>query len=796
MRRIATATTTAVCLAASVLLALPAAAGSSQAAAPGQRAAAPSDQPLPVVSPTPQQIQRTGGDVVVPGRVGIVTGPETDADALAALRKELTARGVARIDVSSTRGNAPLNILLGAADRPDIAAALAGTNVPEHAEGYALRVTGRSGPLATVALGGVDASGQFYAVQTLRQLFTAGSPGRSRLAAASVSDYPAMPLRGVIEGFYGEPWTQQDRLDQMDFYGDIKANTYIYAPKDDPYHREKWREPYPADKLAELTDLVGAATKNKVAFTFALSPGNTVCYSSPDDLAAVTAKFEQMYSIGVRAFSIPLDDINLSSWHCTQDQQAYGAPNAGNAGKAQADFLNKVQREFIATHEGARPLQMVPTEYYNTTDTPYKQSLRALDPAVVVMWTGEGVVPKSVTVEQAQAAAKAFGRKPFLWDNYPVNDFGNTAGRLLLAPYAKREAGLSEYLAGIVSNPMNQAAASKIAVFGFADFTWNDTAYAVDRSWTQSMRYLSDGDAKATAALRVFADLNHMAPTFEAQPWQAQSPELAARIDAFWKTWDSGDRAGAIAALRPYAQQIADAPSTIRAGAVDPRFVAEAKPWLDATALWGKSLLQLLDAAQARLDGDQADSEKLAAASAESQRQASAVRVEPSRNTWGNAPVRIADGVLDSYLARLSLTLQLWEAGNVTNVALGGTATASSTETPSFPARNVNDGNPSTRWASGYDDASWVQVKLARPADVRAVTVSWEAACANAYKIQTSVDGSTWTDAATVNDSSCAFDVINLDSAEPVNYVRMQGVERKSKWGYSIYELGIYAPAP
>lgn len=794
MRRIVTATATAACLVASALLAIP---GASQAATPRPTApSAPADQPIPVVSPTPQQIQRTGKDVVVPGRVGIVTGPETDAAALAALRTELTARGVSRIDVGTSRGSAPLTILLGAADRPDVAAALAGTEVPDRAEGYALRVTGRSGPLATIALGGVDGSGQFYAVQTLRQLFTAGSPGRSRLAAVSVSDYPAMPLRGVIEGFYGEPWNQQDRLDQMRFYGQVKANTYIYAPKDDPYHREKWREPYPAEKLAELTELVSAATDNKVAFTFALSPGNTVCYSSPDDLAAVTTKFQQMYDIGVRAFNIPFDDINLSSWHCQQDQQVYGPATAGNAGKAQADFLNKVQREFIATRPGARPLQMVPTEYYNTTDTPYKQSLRTLDPAVVVMWTGEGVVPKSVTVAQAQAAAKAFGRKPFLWDNYPVNDFGNTAGRLLLAPYAKREAGLSEYLAGIVSNPMNQAAASKIAVFGFADFTWNDTAYDVDRSWTQAMRYLSGGDAKATAALRVFADLNHLAPTFDAVPWQPQAPELAARIDAFWKTWESGDRAGAITALRGYAQQIADAPVTIRAGAVDPRFVAEAKPWLDATDLWGKSLLQLLDAAQARLDGDTAASQKLAAASAESQRQASAVRVEPPLNTWGNAPVRIADGVLDTYLARLSLTLQLWDAGDVTNVALRGTATASSIETPNFPARNVNDGNPSTRWASGYDDASWVQVKLAQPADVRAVTVSWEAACANSYKIQTSVDGTTWKDVATVNDTTCAFDVINLDSAAPVSYVRMQGIERKSKWGYSIYELGIYAPAP
>ncbi|MGW5442114.1 beta-N-acetylglucosaminidase domain-containing protein [Streptomyces asiaticus] len=83
-----------------------------------------------------------------------------------------------------------------------------------------------------------------------------------------------MPLRGVIEGFYGSPWTHAERMDQLAFYGDVKMNTYIYAPKDDPYHREKWREPYPAAKLAELGELVRQATDHHVRFTFAVSPGN------------------------------------------------------------------------------------------------------------------------------------------------------------------------------------------------------------------------------------------------------------------------------------------------------------------------------------------------------------------------------------------------------------------------------------------------------------------------------------------------------------------------------------------
>lgn len=761
--------------------------------APLPAAAAPPTGPLPTVSPTPQSMTRAGADINVPGRVEIVIDESTDAAALAELHATLGEHGVDRIDERPTAsGTAPLTIELGAASRADIIDTLGETDAPDHAEGYAVRADASQGPLGTIALGGVDPAGQFYAVKTLDQLFVPKDDGGYRVAGASISDYPSMPLRGTIEGFYGEPWSHDERLDQLEFYGDVKANTYIYAPKDDPYHRERWREPYPADKLAELGELVQAATENHVRFTFALSPGNTVCYSSDADYQALVTKLQQMYDLGVRAFNIPLDDIDYGRWHCDADRATFGAPSATTAGVAQATFLDRVQKEFVETHEGVYPLQMVPTEYYNTTDSGYKTALRGMDEDVIVMWTGEGVVPQEVTVDQAQKAATVFGGPTFLWDNYPVNDYGQTAGRLLLAPYDKREAGLGEYLSGIVSNPMNQAAASKIAIFGVADFTWNDEAYDAEHNWSQAIRYLTEGDAATSAALRVFADLNHLAPSFGA-PWQPQSPELSARIDEFWDRWDAGDKSEAIADLREYAQAIADAPEAIRNGPTDPAFLSDASPWLDATTLWGQSTVQLLDAVQARIDGDDAASAGLADAAKATAAHAAAVVVDPPDNTWGKAKVRIADGVLDVFHGRMGFTLAMWGAGDVVNVAPAGTASASSTEVPRFGPENVNDDDPSTRWASGYSDDSWVQVKLSEPTVVRGITLNWESACANAYELQTSTDGTTWKTIRTVDDSTCALDLYTFPEDEPVQYVRMQGIDRATTWGYSIWELGVYA---
>ena len=87
-----------------------------------------------------------------------------------------------------------------------------------------------------------------------------------------------IPLRGVVEGFYGTPWTFKDRADIIDFCRQNNLNSYVYAPKDDPYHREKWRKPYPADKLAEMKNLVAVAKKNNVRFIFAVSPGLDLNY--------------------------------------------------------------------------------------------------------------------------------------------------------------------------------------------------------------------------------------------------------------------------------------------------------------------------------------------------------------------------------------------------------------------------------------------------------------------------------------------------------------------------------------
>jgi hyaluronoglucosaminidase len=630
------------------------------------------DDPLPVVTPTPREMRWLGPDVAVPPDVDVVVADDVEPATTEVVTAVLRAAGAENVHVTGPddRGGDPAALVVdvGTVGTEPSSSPLreAGVEVPDRlpAEGYALAAFTREGGTAEIVLAGADPAGTFYAVQTLRQLITkaadaAGGGSSAAVAGVAVVDHPAMHHRGAIEGFYGSPWTQQERLDQLDFYGRFKLNTYIYAPKDDPYHRDRWREPYPPDLVADLRALVDRAAANHVRFTFAVSPGVSICYSDPAERDALVAKLDAMYQLGVRAFSIALDDIDYTQWNCDGDGVRFGGPSSEAAGRAQVELLNALQRRFIADHEGAQRLQLVPTEYRGTDDSPYRRLMREqLDPAIEVMWTGSMVVPPEITVDEAAAAAQVFGRPTLVWDNTPVNDFTATEGRLILAPYSRRERGLTADVTGIVLNPMNQAAASKVQLIGAADFSWNDAAYDPGRAHRAAAAYLAGRnvdervDRGTVEALLAFFDVENLAPTSatSGEVSQPQAPVLARKIDAFRTAWDSGDRTGAVRALRPYAQRLAAAADVIRRDVTDPGFVADARPWLDATALWGRALIASLDALDARIAGDDAGAQSRFADAAARAEQAAAIETIPDE-TRPQGPVRVADGVLDDFIA-------------------------------------------------------------------------------------------------------------------------------------------------
>lgn len=596
--------------------------------------------PAPSVWPAPQQIQSTGADVTLPDDVLVIADSGADAATRQVVVDTLHDGGVENVEVVEygTERPASFVVRLGALSGNNIRSSGVPLPTGVPAEGYFLSVSD-----GKIVLGGADGDGTYHGAQTLWQLM-----GPSRVPSVRVTDYPTMKVRGVVEGSYGDMWSHDDEMDQMEFYGRVKFNSFIYAPKDDPYHRDQWKQLYPAARKAELAELVASAAQHHVRFTYALAPGLSICYSGAADYAALTAKYRSLYDIGVRSFSLPLDDLQ-DRWNCAADEQKYGAVSDQRVALAQVDLLNKVQREFLPTLSGVAALQTVPAEYWDTDDSPYKSTFRTgLDERVVMMWTGVGVTPTSIEVSEAADAEHVWGRKPLVWDNYPCNDYDTAAGRLLLGPYAERKAGIDAHLTGITANPMNLPYASKVAVFGVADFTWNSPAYDPQRSVRQYAEWLGGGDAQTVAALLAFFDLNHLAPVSdeEGDTWQDQAPVLARKLAEFRTGWNSGDHHAAIDALWDYAEIIDQAPARIRSNTIDDGFARDAKPWLDASGLWSEALLTTLNGLSSRADGDDEAADDRFAESAELVRRAEAV---PSTTRF-DGPVKLGDGVLDTFL--------------------------------------------------------------------------------------------------------------------------------------------------
>ncbi|ELP69027.1 beta-N-acetylglucosaminidase domain-containing protein [Streptomyces turgidiscabies] len=586
---------------------------------------------VPHIWPTPQQSRPGHGTQPVPKQVVEVIGHATDPAARALVERVLRdagARTIRTVTAGHPTPPAALTVYVGGpTENPATAKALKHlhaappTGLPSG--GYTL-ATGKG----TIALSGVDATGTFYAAQTLRQLITHGS-----VPSTTVRDWPTTALRGVIEGFYGAPWTQQDRLSQLDFYGRTKQNVYVYSPKDDPYLRANWRDDYPPAQLATLKQLVDRAAQNHVRFTYALSPGLSVCYSSAADVQALVAKFESLYAIGVRSFAVPLDDISYTAWNCPADEQKFGT-GGGAAGTAQSTLLNSIVKDFVDAHTDVTPLEMVPTEYSDLADSPYKTALREkLDPSVVVEWTGVGVIAPTISTEQARQARELFGHPILIWDNYPVNDY--TTSRLLLGPYTGREAGVATQVTGITANPMVQAEASKLALFTSASYAWNPKAYDPRAAFLASVRDFAANSPEHTAtSLRVFAE-NNYSSLLDA----TESPTLTPLLKAFTTAYESGDGLGRAArALTAYFRTMAATPADLRTNLPNSRFLTETSAWLAKLGAYGEAggtAVQLM-LAQAKGDSDAVSTLY--------------ARLQSQRRQLDSVPQQIAPGVLDRFL--------------------------------------------------------------------------------------------------------------------------------------------------
>lgn len=433
---------------------------------------------------------------------------------------------------------------------------------------YSLRVR-RQG----IDIVGYDDTGVFYGIQTLRQVLESPiSQNGKTVPCLEVNDYPVFPYRGIVEGFYGTPWSHKVRLSLIDFYGRYKLNTYVYGPKDDPYHSSpNWRKPYPADQARNIHELVEACNKNRVEFVWAIHPGKDIKWNE-EDYNNLKHKFDLMYQLGVRSFAIFFDDIS----------------GEGTNPAKQVELLNRLTKEFVKVKGDVSPLIICPTDYSRAWANPTPEGSlsvygRTLDPSVRVFWTGD-VVCSDITRSTLAWVNSRIKRPALVWWNYPVTDYVRHI--VLQGPvYGLENTITAGEMTGLLSNPMEHGEASKLALYSVADYAWNPTAYNALDSWERGLAVMAP---QAKDAYRTFAI--HSADT-----------ETGYRRDESWETTTFS--------LGHYTQQqyddlmrefekIEKVPAQLEQGLANRSLLSELRPWLTEfgkLGTRGKNALKLME---------------------------------------------------------------------------------------------------------------------------------------------------------------------------------------------------------
>jgi protein O-GlcNAcase/histone acetyltransferase len=291
-------------------------------------------------------------------------------------------------------------------------------------------------------------------------------------------------LGGVVEGFYGRPWSHAERLHLLDELAALGLNTYFYAPKNDLKHRDIWREPYENAELAAFQELADSCHRHGLNFIYGLSPGLDIRFSEAVERNRIRQRFDQLRRVGIEHFALLFDD--LPGQMSGDDRRAYRSLAA-----AQCDVMNDIFNWVRQNSPGARFL-FCPTPYCDRMDQAqhggagYVEEVgRLLTPGIDILWTGPEIVSKEIPVASIERLARRLGRPPVLWDNLFANDYD--ARRLFCGPYSGRSRELRNAVRGFLINPNNEYPINFVPLRTFAAFLSGDGNWQPREAFLQAV---------------------------------------------------------------------------------------------------------------------------------------------------------------------------------------------------------------------------------------------------------------------------------------------------------------------
>lgn len=363
-----------------------------------------------------------------------------------------------------------------------------------HGKGYEIEISDN------IIIRGIDTDMVYYGLVSLEFMF---EEDNHKLRKLRMVDYPSTQIRGVIEGYYGVPWTFEQKIDLLKFGAKYKNNVFIFAPKFDPYHRDKWFELYPDDELEKIAEIARVGNETKNRFVWTISPFHIKRIDEDNfdvSMKILNAKLEQLYTAGVRQFGVLGDDVGTLS---------------PSIPIRVMDSLSKWAKE--------------KKDVYDFLYCPGGYNLAALwDPYelneytegfpedVHVFFTGSDVCApidqqslqkyKTYQIDENYNGANKERRDPVFWLNWPVNDFDFHYRKLHIGKPEVLKENTEDLLKGVVTNPMQEPYASLLSIFSIADYSWNIEGFDIERNYEESFNAV---DKKAAKYLKTIA--RHMA---------------------------------------------------------------------------------------------------------------------------------------------------------------------------------------------------------------------------------------------------------------------------------------------
>lgn len=329
----------------------------------------------------------------------------------------------------------------------------------------------------------VNNDASYYALLTLEQILSQINENHL-LRKLEIKDFANQKIRGVIEGYYGIPWGNKKRADIMKFTSQFKGNVFVFAPKDDPYHRDKWYELYPNEELLEISKLARLGESIKTRYVWTISPfkkdSQPICDENFDDgISKLLAKFDQLYNCGVRQFGVLGDDV----------------------GKLPKETVVKVMKEVSkwGSEKGdVNDFIFVPASYvladwgFDADELDIYSKEFPKD--VQIIFTGDStcapITQSTINGFKTKNTKLGIRRDPLFWMNWPVNDFDREETvRIFMGKAQMYHKGVKN-IVGTITNPMQEAYASFPAIFQTCDYAWNTESFDCEKSWRYSFKFI------------------------------------------------------------------------------------------------------------------------------------------------------------------------------------------------------------------------------------------------------------------------------------------------------------------